>query len=282
MIPNWKSINCKGQLISLEEPQVMGIINVTPDSFYDGGANLEVQKAVQTAKAMLHVGARFLDVGGYSSRPGAEDISVGEEAGRVTPVIEAILKEFPDALISIDTFRSEVARQAVAAGAAIINDISGGHLDAQMLPTVAELQVPYIMMHMRGTPQTMKSLTEYDNLILEIKDYFATQLHSARALGINDIIIDPGFGFAKTVEQNYQLLDRMQELGDLNCALLAGVSRKSMIYKTLDITAQNALNGTTALNAWALDRGANILRVHDVAEAVECIKLHKALSASRQ
>ncbi len=269
-------------MISLEEPQVMGIINVTPDSFYNGGANLEVQKAVQTATAMLHAGARFLDVGGYSSRPGADDITSQAETQRVIPVIEAILKAHPEALISVDTFRSEVAREAIRAGAAMVNDISGGHLDTQMLPTIAELQVPYIMMHMRGTPQTMKSLTEYNNLILEIKEYFATQLHSARALGINDVIIDPGFGFAKTVEQNYQLLDRIQELNDLNCAILVGVSRKSMIYRTLDTTAQNALNGTTALNAWALDRGANILRVHDVAEAVECIKLHKALSASRQ
>ncbi len=207
--------------------------------------------------------------------------SVEEEAGRVLPVIEAILKEFPEALISIDTFRSKVARQAIEAGAAIINDISGGNLDQNMLQTVADLQVPYIMMHMRGTPQTMKTLTDYDHLIRDIKAYFASQLHSAKALGINDVIIDPGFGFAKTVEQNYTLLDQLDLLGDLDCPILAGVSRKSMIYRTLESSAAEALNGTTALNAWALDRGAAILRVHDVAPAMECVKLHQALIESR-
>ena len=281
MSKNWKSINCKGRLIDFEIPKVMGIINVTPDSFYDGGTNFEVEKAVDSAAQMLLEGASFLDIGGYSSRPGADDISVEEEAGRVLPVIEAILKEFPEALISIDTFRSEVARQAIDAGAAIINDISGGHLDQNMLQIVAALQVPYIMMHMRGTPQTMKTLTDYDHLIRDIKSYFATQLHSAKALGINDVIIDPGFGFAKTVEQNYALLDQLELLRALDCPILAGVSRKSMIYRTLESSAAEALNGTTALNAWALDRGAAILRVHDVAPAVECVKLHQALIESR-
>lgn len=256
----------------------MGIINTTPDSFYDGGENLAVESAVKTAGKMLNEGATFLDIGGYSSRPGADDISVQEESARVIPVIQAILKEFPEALISIDTFRASVAKQAVEAGAAMINDISGGHLDEQMLSTVAQLQVPYIMMHMRGTPQTMKSLTDYEDLLVDIKDYFARRLHSAKALGINDVIIDPGFGFAKTVEQNFKLLNELAGLQLLELPILAGVSRKSMIYKTLGTSAKEALNGTTALNMVALNGGANILRVHDVAPAVECVKLHQALN----
>lgn len=281
MSKKWKSINCKGHLIDFETPKIMGILNITPDSFFDGGKNLQIDQALQSTSQMLLQGASFLDVGGYSSRPGANDISIEEEAGRVLPVIEAILKEFPQALISIDTFRSTVAKQAVEAGAAMINDISGGHLDDDMLQTVAKLQVPYIAMHMRGTPQTMKTLTHYNDLIREIKYYFAAQLHNAKALGINDLIIDPGFGFAKTLEQNYALLDHMNSFNDLNCPILAGVSRKSMIYKQLGGTAAEALNGTTALNAWALDRGANILRVHDVGPAMECVKLHQALKESR-
>lgn len=275
-------INCKGSLIDLNNPKVMGIINATPDSFYDGGVNLAVEQALETAGEMLEAGATFLDIGGYSSRPGADDIPVNEEIDRVVPIIEAIISEYPEANISIDTFRSSVARAAIESGAALINDISGGHLDKEMLNTVADLQVPYIMMHMRGTPQTMKTLTNYDNLLVEIKDYFAQQLHSARALGINDVIIDPGFGFAKTVEQNFELLNSMQELEIFEIPLLAGVSRKSMIYKTLGITAKEALNGTTALNMIALDRGASILRVHDVAPAMECIALHNSLGNRRE
>ena len=264
-------------MIDLNSPKVMGIINITPDSFYDGGKNLSIDSAVDTATQMLSQGATFIDIGGYSSRPGADDISPPEEAERVLPVIEAVLQKHPEALISIDTFRSEVASRAVEAGAAIINDISGGHLDDEMLTTVAQLQVPYIMMHMRGTPQTMKSLIDYEDLLLEIKDYFASQLHSAKALGINDVIIDPGFGFAKTMEQNFKLLNQLNTLDILERPILAGVSRKSMIYKTLGVTPQEALNGTTALNMIALEGGARILRVHDVAPAMECVKLYESL-----
>lgn len=271
------NINCKGRLIDLSQPKIMGIINATPDSFYDGGTNLSVDNALNSAAQMLAEGADFLDLGGYSSRPGASDVSPSEEADRVLPVIEAIAKEFPMSLISIDSFRSDVARQAVAVGACIINDISAGHLDAEMLPLVARLQVPYIMMHMRGNPQNMKTKTDYNKLLVDLRDYFARQLHSARALGINDLIIDPGFGFSKTAEQNFELLAQLEELKVLGLPVLVGVSRKSMIYKTLDTDAAQALNGTTVAHAMALERGANILRVHDVKAAAQCIALYTKL-----
>lgn len=273
------TIKCKGTLVDLSTPKVMGILNITPDSFYDGGA-LKTDKDILTqAEKMLAEGAAFLDMGGYSSRPGAVDISIDEEMSRVIPAIKLVLKHFPETLISIDTFRSEVAQKAVDTGAAIINDISAGILDEHMMPTVAQLQVPYIMMHMRGTPQTMKTLTNYKNVLTEVLSYFSERIATARALGINDLIADPGFGFAKTIEQNFELLRQLELFKNLEIPLLAGFSRKSMIYKTLNTTPQEALNGTTALNTIALMKGANILRVHDVKEAVECVRIYQAFSS---
>lgn len=273
------TINCKGTLVDLSTPKVMGILNITPDSFYDGGA-LKTDKDILTqAEKMLAEGAAFLDMGGYSSRPGAVDISIDEEMSRVIPAIKLVLKHFPETLISIDTFRSAVAQKAVDTGAAIVNDISAGILDEHMMPTVAQLQVPYIMMHMRGTPQTMKTLTNYKNVLTEVLSYFSERIATARDLSINDLIIDPGFGFAKTIEQNFELLRQLELFKNLEIPLLAGLSRKSMIYKTLNTTPQEALNGTTALNTIALMKGANILRVHDVKEAVECVRIYQAFSS---
>jgi dihydropteroate synthase len=267
------TINCKGQLIDLSTPKVMGILNVTPDSFYDGGKFIYDKEILVQVEKMLQDGATFIDIGGQSSKPNAVIVSVDDELDRVLSVINLILKNFPDAILSIDTFNSKVARLGIESGAAIINDISAGMLDDEMMKTVAQLQVPYIMMHMRGTPQTMQKLTNYDNLIKEILFYFSEKVAQARRLGINDLIIDPGFGFAKTVEQNFELLNKLELLQMLELPILAGVSRKSMIYKTLETSAENALNGTTVLNTIALTKGANIVRVHDVKEAVESVKL---------
>lgn len=267
------TINCKGKLIDLRTPAVMGILNITPDSFYSESRNSSVDNLLQTAELMLKQGATFLDIGGYSSRPGAVDISAEEEAQRVLPSIEAILKYFPDAIISIDTFRSEVARQSIEAGAAMINDISAGNLDNKMMEVAAKLQVPYIMMHMRGTPQTMKDLNDYKDLSQEVLFYFSEKVKTARRFGLNDLIIDPGFGFSKNAEQNFELLSRMELLQILELPILAGLSRKSTIYKTLNIGPEDALNGTTVLNTVALSKGASILRVHDVKEAVEAVEL---------
>ncbi|WP_298903795.1 dihydropteroate synthase [uncultured Psychroserpens sp.] len=255
----------------------MGILNVTPDSFYDGGQYKNTAAILGQVQNMTEAGATFIDIGGYSSRPGAHDISVKEELERVLPIIEAILKEFPDTLISIDTFRSEVAKCAIDAGACLINDISAGHLDQHMLETVAQLGVPYIMMHMKGTPQNMAQQTNYDDIIKDILFYFSDRIAEARRLGIVDLIVDPGFGFAKTVEQNYELLNKLELLKMTNLPILAGISRKSMIYKTLNNSAKEALNGTTVLNTIALQKGTAILRVHDVKEAMECITLTQQL-----
>jgi len=254
----------------------MGILNLTPDSFYDGGIYKDMKSALKQVEKMLSDGATFLDVGAYSSRPGADHIPEIEELKRLLPVVTEIIKEFPEAVLSIDTFRAQVAQEAIHAGAALVNDISAGHLDEKMLTTVAQLKVPYIMMHMRGTPQTMKTLTDYDNLTQEVIQYFSERIKTATALGINDLIVDPGFGFAKTTEQSFMLLQQMEMLDHLNFPILAGLSRKSMIYKTLNITPDKALNGTTALHIIALQKGANILRVHDVKEAVECVELYCA------
>lgn len=273
-----QTINCKGTLIDLAVPRVMGIINVTPDSFYDGGATTSESLILQQATRMLQDGATFLDVGGYSSRPDATDISEEEEITRVIPAISAILKEFPEALISIDTFRSKVAKAAIHAGACMVNDISAGSLDTHMLSTVATAQIPYIMMHMRGTPQNMNIHTDYKNITKEVLFYFSERIAAARSFNINDIIVDPGFGFAKTTDQNFELLNHLALFETLKTPLLAGLSRKSMIYKTLHISAKEALNGTTALHMVALEKGANILRVHDVKEATECIKLFEQLN----
>jgi dihydropteroate synthase len=267
------TINCKGTLIDLSTPKVMGIVNVTPDSFFDGGKLTNSDEIVGQVEKMLHDGATFIDLGGYSSKPGAEFVSEEEELNRVVPIVKLLVEKFPDILLSIDTFRSEVAKQSVENGAAIINDISAGLLDENMFETVAKLQVPYIMMHMKGTPKTMQSLAKYDDLLKEMNFYFSERIAKARSFGLNDIIIDPGFGFAKTIEHNYELLQNLELLQFHELPILAGISRKSMIYKTLETSPENALNGTTFLHAFCLQKGANILRVHDVKEAVECVKL---------
>ncbi|NLN24315.1 MAG: dihydropteroate synthase [Bacteroidetes bacterium] len=256
----------------------MGIVNITPDSFYDGGKSTSEAAILKQVEKMLKDGATFIDVGGYSSRPNAEDISVQEEIDRAIPAIELILSHFPDTLISIDTFRSEVARTAVESGAAMVNDISGGDFDSKMIQTVAELQVPYIIMHMRGTPKTMTQLTDYDNITTEVIYDLSAKIREARAAGINDIIVDPGFGFAKTPRQSFELLKNLKLLQTLEAPILSGVSRKSFIYKTLQITPQEALNGTTVMNTIAILNGSAILRVHDVKEATECIKLLQNLA----
>ncbi|WP_378186817.1 dihydropteroate synthase [Aquimarina sp. W85] len=271
------TINCKGTLIDLSTPKIMGIINLTPDSFYDGGKHEEIANILTHVEKMLQHGATFIDVGGYSSRPGAVDITLEEELIRVLPIIETLVDKFPEILISIDTFRSKVAKSAVDAGVAIVNDISAGILDKTMIPTVGELKVPYIMMHMKGTPRTMTSLTNYDDLITEMKSYFSYQIAEARKHQINDIVIDPGFGFAKNSSQNFEILQQLNLFQSFNLPILAGLSRKSMIYKTLGKLPKDALNGTTCLNTIALLQGASILRVHDVAEAAECVTLLNAL-----
>ncbi|WNH12989.1 dihydropteroate synthase [Thalassobellus suaedae] len=272
------TINCKGKLIDLSSPKVMGILNITPDSFFDGGIHKNEKEILLHVEKMLNEGATFIDIGAYSSKPNADHVSEAEELSRIRPIVNLILKEFPETLISIDTFRSHVAKQCIEAGACMINDISAGNLDDNMLRTIADLQVPYIMMHMRGTPQNMQQQTSYDNLVKDILFYFSERLSVARALGIIDIIIDPGFGFAKTLEQNYELLNKLELFNMIEKPLLVGVSRKSMIYKKLKTTANEALNGTSILNTIALQKGASILRVHDVKEAIECIKLVESLS----
>jgi dihydropteroate synthase len=268
-----RTLAMKGRVLEISSPVVMGILNCTPDSFYEGSRLTESSALVETALQMLEDGATFLDVGGYSTRPGAAEVSAQEELDRVLPAIEAILKAAPDALLSIDTFRADVARQAIKAGAAFINDVSGGEADEAMFATVADLQVPYVLMHMRGTPQTMKELTQYDDLLLELVDYFQKKIYQLHALGVKDIILDPGFGFAKNIEQNYTLLKHLNYFKALNLPILVGLSRKSMVYKRLSIPVAESLNGTTVLNTVAALNGADILRVHDVKEAVQAITL---------
>ena len=270
------TLNLRGNLVSLDTPKVMGILNVTPDSFYEGSRTTSLADIIVKAGQMLKEGAFILDIGGYSTRPGADAISIETELERVLPAIEAIHKTFPDAYISIDTFRSVVAKAAVSAGASLVNDVSGGNLDDQMFKTVASLKVPYILMHMRGTPETMKTLTDYYHLLNDITAELSIKCSTLKYLGVADIIIDPGFGFTKTIEQNYDILRNLGYFKRLKLPILAGLSRKSMIYKRLDSTAQEALNGTTALNMAALMNGASILRVHDVKEAAETIKLYQA------
>lgn len=277
-MPLQMTLNCKGKLIDITDPKVMGILNVTPDSFYDGAAYPNDTAILSAVENMLLEGATFIDIGGYSSRPGADEVSLKDELKRVIPTIQLVLKEFPECLISVDTFQSKVAAESIAAGAALINDISAGQLDPNMMQTVGELGVPYIMMHMKGTPKTMKDLTQYDDLIKDINFYFSQRLAEARSYQIKDLIIDPGFGFAKTRSQNFELLKKLEHLKISDVPILIGLSRKSMIYKTLLTTSDEALNGTTALNTIALIKGANILRVHDVKEALECIKLTEQLN----
>ena len=265
-------INCKGELICFDTPKVMGILNITPDSFYAQSRTTPAE-VLRKAEQMLEEGATFVDIGGYSSRPNAQEVSPQEELQRVVPVVEALVKHFPDIRISVDTFRAEVARESLEAGACIINDISAGQIDPAIWEVVAHYQVPYITMHMRGTPQTMQTYTEYDKLTKDILYYFSQIKDKARQLRINDLIIDPGFGFSKTLAQNYELMQHLALFKALECPILVGISRKSMIYKLLDTTPETALNGTTVLNTFALLHGADILRVHDVKEAVECVKI---------
>lgn len=272
------TINCKGKLVDLKTPKVMGILNCTPDSFFDGGKYKSETELLSQVEKMLQDGATFVDVGAYSSKPNAKFVTEEEEISRILPVIELILKNYPETLISVDTFRSKVAEKSVKIGAAIINDISAGNLDNKMLETVAKLQVPYIMMHMKGTPETMQSLAYYDSIIKEMLFYFSEKIALARSLGINDLIVDPGFGFAKTTEQNFEVMQKLELFQMLELPMLVGISRKSMIYKTLETTAANSLNGTTFLNTISLQKGAKILRVHDVKEAVECVKLFETLN----
>lgn len=256
---------------------MMGIINTTPDSFFVGSRRQAQDDILKTAEQMLTDGATFLDIGGYSSRPGADNISVKEELKRVLVPIGLLKREFPEAIISIDTFRAEVARAAVGEGASIVNDISAGHLDASMLSTIAELNVPYVAMHMKGSPQTMKDLSDYEDVVREVANYFSKVLRNCNDLGIKDVIIDPGFGFAKKAAQSFEMLRNLEYFQWLERPILVGVSRKSMIYRTLDLTAEEALNGTTVLNTLALFKGATILRVHDIREAVQAIKLLEEL-----
>lgn len=270
-------MNCKGKLIDLSNPKVMGILNITPDSFYDGGKNNSDQMIIDKVQKMLSDGATFIDIGAYSSKPNAVFVSEAEELKRIIPVIELLVKVFPDILISVDTFRSEIAKVSIESGASIINDIASGNLDDKMMETVAKYNVPYIMMHMKGDPKTMQSLTNYDDIIKEMLFYFSEKVNEARSFGINDLIIDPGFGFAKTLEQNFEVMNKLELFQMLDLPLLSGISRKSMIYKTLGTSPQESLNGTTFLNTVSLMKGAKILRVHDVKEAVECVKLYESL-----
>jgi dihydropteroate synthase len=256
----------------------MGILNVTPDSFYDGGQYTKDTPILNRVEAILEQGATFIDLGAYSSRPGAKQVSTEEEIQRSVPITKLILKHFPEALISVDTFRAEVARQNIENGASIINDISGGLLDPDMLSTVGELRVPYILMHMRGNPENMQEKTQYRNMMKELLYYFSERIAEARAHKINDIIVDPGFGFSKSLDQNYELMAKLDLLHILKLPLFVGISRKSMIYNLLKTDPQHALNGTTSLNTLALGKGTHILRVHDVKEAVECVNIHQMIT----
>ena len=267
------TIDCNSKLLDLSTPAIMGILNLTDDSFYDGGQHNSIKKALLQTEKMLDDGAKIIDIGAYSSRPKAKHISHDEEWQRLEKTLQIINKEFPQAILSVDTFRSEIALRSVDNGADIINDISAGNLDLEMFDIVADLNVPYIMMHMQGTPQTMQDNPHYDCIEKEVSNYFLSKVKSLQQKGLSKIIIDPGFGFGKTVEHNYQLLNKLEELHTLELPLLVGVSRKSMVYNVLETDAKNSLNGTTAIHALCLSKGASILRVHDVKEAVECVKL---------
>lgn len=267
------TINVRGKVLDLTTPKVMGVLNVTPDSFYEDSRVASSSQGAERASAMIEEGAAMIDIGGYSSRPGAADIPESEERDRVLPVIEEIIKYNPEAILSIDTFRSGIARQAYTAGASIINDISGGLLDDQMIATVAQLGCPYVLMHMRGTPLTMKDHSTYEDVALEVVNELLPQVKKLESAGVNDVIIDPGFGFAKSIDQNYELLRNLPYFKTIQRPVLVGISRKSMIYRYLSISSRDSLNGTTVLNTLALQNGANILRVHDIREAVEVVNL---------
>ena len=271
------TLNCNGRLLVITKPIVMGILNLTPDSFFKGSRISSVDEALQTAEKMLNEGATIIDIGGQSTRPGSEKITIEEELNRVIPAIEAIHKRFSDSFMSIDTFNAEVAKKAIQAGACIVNDISSGTIDNHMIDTVAVLKVPYIAMHMKGTPATMQQLSDYEDVTLEVLDFFIKKTEECKNAGIQDVIIDPGFGFAKNIQQNFTLLNQLSTLKMLQKPIMVGLSRKSTIYKTLQITPEESLNGTTVLNTIALINGANILRVHDVKAAMEAITLMEAM-----
>lgn len=268
-----QSIQAQGRLITFEKPLIMGILNVTPDSFFDGGRHNDLDHALRKAEQLLSDGVDIIDIGAYSSREGAAVVSPDEEINRALPVIQELVKRYPDLILSIDTFRANVAEACVQAGVHLINDISGGSLDEDMFATVARLQVPYILMHMRGTPETMQTLTEYKDIAIDVATSLGEKVAALRALGIKDIILDPGFGFSKTIEQNYELLHRVDELHYFGLPILGGISRKSMIYKKLGITPEEALTGTIALNTLLLAKGVQLLRVHDVKEAKQLVDL---------
>ncbi len=272
------TINCKGNLIDLTTPKVMGILNITPDSFFDGGKYKNELDILNQTEKMLNEGATFIDVGAYSSRPGAKHISEEEELRRIVPVIDLLMNKFPEILISVDSFRSRVVEETINHGAAMVNDISAGKMDEAMFNTVAKLQVPYIMMHMQGAPQNMQKNPVYEDVAKEVISFFANKLFKLRALKVNDVIIDVGFGFGKTIEHNYELLSKLALFKNLDVPILTGVSRKSMLYKVLGISAKETLNATTVANTIALLNGTNILRVHDVKEAVEAVKIVNQLS----
>ena len=269
------TINVGGRLVSLDAPQVMGILNVTPDSFFATSRCRSEEEIRQRVCQIRQEGATMVDIGAYSSRPGAEDVVTAEELRRLLPAIDIVREEWPEAIISVDTFRAEVARRAVEAGADIINDISGGEMDPEMFSTVADMHVPYILMHMQGTPRDMQKAPHYDNLMCEVFRSLGERVELLHEMGVADVILDPGFGFGKTMEQNYEMIARLGEFRLLDCPILAGVSRKSMVYRLLDTTPEESLNGTTVLNTIALMNGASILRVHDVKEAVEAVKIYR-------
>lgn len=275
MIPSM-TINCKGKLLDLSKPKVMGILNLTPDSFYDGGRNQQENLALKRIEIMISEGLDILDIGGQTTKPGSEMISSEEELNRISSILVQIHKNFPDVIISIDTFYSAVAKEAIDLGAHIVNDISAGSIDKKMFETVADLNVPYILMHMQGKPKNMQHQPSYENIIIEINQFFSEKIQKLKELQINDIILDPGYGFGKTTRNNFELLKNQKLIGFGDYPLLIGVSRKSMICKTLNIKPNNALNGTTAIHMLALQNGAKILRVHDVKEAKECIQLYES------
>lgn len=275
------TINCKGTLVDLTKPKVMGILNVTPDSFFDGGRYADENKILERVAGMLEDGATFIDLGAYSSRPGADFVSEAQELERIVPIVELLVRNFPEILLSIDTFRSNVAKETISAGAAIINDIAAGGLDSEMMKVVGALKVPYIMMHMKGNPNTMQQLASYSDLTQEVLEYFSHKISEARSYGIDDSVLDPGFGFAKTLAHNYELMSKVELLHMAGLPLLVGVSRKSMVYKLLNVTPAQALNGTTVLHTIALQKGAQILRVHDVKQAMECIAIINHLNANK-
>jgi len=275
IINQFKTINCGGNLLDLSDPIVMGILNLTPDSFFDGNKFSTEEKALKQVEKMLNEGASIIDVGGMSSRPGAKIINEEEELKRVLPIIQLIQKNFPKAVISVDTWRWEIAQRSVEAGATMINDISAGSLDENLWPNLSKLNVPYVLMHMQGIPKNMQTNPNYENVSLDIMDSLSAGVTKLRELGVKDIIVDPGFGFGKTIEHNFKLLKDLNEFKIIGCPLLVGLSRKSMIHKLLNILPINALNGTTASHMLAMLNGANILRVHDVSEAKECIQIFK-------